>query len=66
MATTAFPTSPTDGVQVADVPAGSDFGGGGFYTDTNLTVGTTYFYTLFAHDFVPNYATGQTAFATVF
>ena len=59
------PTSPTDRVQVADVPAGPNFGGGGFYSDnTGLASGTSYCYALFAHDFVPNYATGLSASAT--
>ena len=34
------------------------------YTDAGLEVGTTYTYTLFAHDHVPNYATGVSATAT--
>ena len=61
-ATPGCPTSPTDGTAVADVPAGgSGGGGGGFFSDTGLTSGLTYCYALFAHDFVPNYAAGQTA-----
>jgi len=64
-ATPGCPTSPTDGTAVADVPAGgSGGGGGGFFTDTGLAPSTTYFYTLFAHDFVPNYDTGTQNFAT--
>ena len=53
------PSSPTDGVLVADVTAP----GTGF-TDTGLAADTVYSYALFAYDEVPNHATAATATVT--
>ncbi|MDO8589494.1 MAG: sugar-binding protein [Armatimonadota bacterium] len=54
--TTGYPTSVTDGTQCYD-------GLGTSYAHTALTNGTTYYYKAFAHDGVPNYASGATASA---
>ncbi len=56
-ATGAYPSSPTEGTQVYD-------GTGESTLDTGLTNGVAYFYTVFAYDEVPNYATGTQATAT--
>ena len=53
------PASPTAGTLVADVPKGTTT-----FTDTALTAGSQYSYAFFAHDAVPNYATGVTKSAT--
>ena len=52
------PAGPTDGTQIY---AGAET----TFTHTELTNGTTYYYTVFAHDGVPNYSTGAEAQATV-
>ena len=53
------PTSPTAGTLVADVPKGTTT-----LTDTALSPATQYSYAFFAHDAVPNYASGVTKSAT--
>ena len=60
--TTGYPTSVTDGALVIDksgTPGAADN-----YTHTGLTAGVTYYYKAFAHDGVPNYASGAQARAT--
>jgi predicted amidohydrolase len=52
--TTAYPSGPSDGTQVYDSSGTSCTHGG-------LTNGTTYYYTAFAHDGVPAYASGAEA-----
>jgi N-acetylneuraminic acid mutarotase len=47
----SYPTGPTDGTAIYDSLGTS-------YTDTGLTNGTTYYYKAYAHDEVPNYASG--------
>ncbi|MDO8588626.1 MAG: carbohydrate-binding protein [Armatimonadota bacterium] len=54
--TTGYPTGPADGTQIYD-------SNGTSYNHTGLTNGTTYYYTAFAHDEVPNYASGAQASA---
>ncbi|MFH1171822.1 MAG: fibronectin type III domain-containing protein, partial [bacterium] len=51
--TTAYPTSVTDGQLVADIAKPQQS-----YNDQGLINGTTYYYTAFAHDAVPQYASG--------
>jgi len=46
-----YPTSPTDGIYVSTVPKP-----GNSYIHTGLTAGTTYFYSAFTRDEVPNYS----------
>ena len=53
-ATTGYPFHPTDGATVYD-------GTGTSTPDTGLTPGTTYYYTAFPYDEVPNYASGAYA-----
>lgn len=60
--TTGFPLNPTDGTLVANC-AGSA-GSWNAYTNTGLTASTTYYYTLFAYDEIPNYSSGVSALAT--
>ncbi|CAN5571373.1 hypothetical protein BH18ACT1_BH18ACT1_12950 [soil metagenome] len=50
---TRAPSSPTDGTLVADVARP-----GATVTDRAVAASTTYTYAVFAHDAVPNYATG--------
>ena len=52
-----YPTSVTDGTEVYS-------GTGTSKTDTGLTNGTACYYTVFAHDEVPNYSTGAQTSAT--
>ena len=52
--TTGFPTSPTDGISLANL-AGAP-GSHAQYVHNGLTNGITYYYAAFAHDSVPNYA----------
>ena len=52
----AYPASPTDGTIVYR-------GSGEQQSDETVTNGTTYFYTIFAYDEVPNYASGSQASA---
>ncbi|MDO8683191.1 MAG: sugar-binding protein, partial [Armatimonadota bacterium] len=52
--TTGFPTGPADGALLGDrakAPGTSDS-----YVHISLTNGTTYYYSAFAHDVVPNYS----------
>jgi hypothetical protein len=49
--TGTFPSSPDDGTEVYN-------GNGTTFTDSGLTVGTAYYYTLYTFDEVPNYSTG--------
>ncbi|RPJ45219.1 MAG: hypothetical protein EHM19_05645, partial [Candidatus Latescibacterota bacterium] len=64
--TTAAPASPTAG---APVPNGNEGrfvnapGSGGSFTHTGLAIGTTYYYTAFAYDEVPNWAEATSASA---
>ncbi|MDO8684173.1 MAG: sugar-binding protein, partial [Armatimonadota bacterium] len=51
--TDGYPTSVTDGTLVCDRNAAG--GSNDSYTHTGLANGTTYFYSAFAHDNVPNY-----------
>ena len=53
--TTGYPTSTSDGMLVIDKsnPPGSNDS----YIHTNLTNGVRYYYSAFAHDAIPNYAT---------
>ncbi len=53
------PAIPTAGTEVTDTT-----GSTATFTDTGLTAGTTYSYALFAHDAVPNYATGAVTTTT--
>ncbi len=53
------PSSPTDGVQVAEVAAP-----GNSFTDSGLAAETQYSYALFAYDEVPNYADAATVTVT--
>ena len=55
--TGSHPTTPTDGTVVYD-------GTGTSTTDTGLTNGTTYYYTAFSYDGVPNYSAGATTSGT--
>ena len=55
--TTGYPTGPTDGTSIYDAAGTST-------THTGLTNGVTYYYKAFAHDEVPNYASGAQASAT--
>lgn len=55
--TTGYPTGPADGTQVYD-------SNGTGMTHTGLTNGVTCYYKAFAHDAVPNYASGAQASAT--
>jgi hypothetical protein len=55
--TTAFPASPTDGLTVHT-------GTGSTFEDTNVSNNIQYYYTAFAFDEVPNYASGAVASAT--
>ncbi|MDO8588077.1 MAG: fibronectin type III domain-containing protein [Armatimonadota bacterium] len=55
--TTGYPTGPTDGTQIYT-------GTGTSYTHTNLSPSTTYYYSAFAYDEVPNYATKADVSAT--
>jgi hypothetical protein len=55
--TGSYPTSPTDGTLVYDNTGTS-------YQDTNLTNGTTYYYTAFSRDIVVNYSSGAQVSAT--
>ena len=61
--TTVYPTSPTDGSPVVEGAgtAGSAHG----YLHTGLIQGTTCYYSAFAHDWVPNYASAVHASALV-
>ena len=57
--TTGYPTGPTDGILVVDkpnTPSSVDN-----FTHTGLTNGVTYYYKAYAHDIVPNYASGVSA-----
>jgi hypothetical protein len=56
--TTGTPTLPTDGALVYD---GANLN----YTDIGLTEGVTYYYRAFAHDGVPNHASGVDASAII-
>ncbi|MDO8586619.1 MAG: hypothetical protein Q7T82_06220, partial [Armatimonadota bacterium] len=60
--TTGFPISQTDGTLVID-KAGTP-GAGDNYTHTGLTNGTTYYYSAFTHDGIPNYSSAVNASAT--
>jgi hypothetical protein len=53
----SYPAGPTDGIMVYDGLAGS-------CVDTGLTNGTTYCYTAFSYDEVPNYSAGATVTGT--
>ena len=60
--TTGYPTNPDDGTLLTDragLPGSADT-----YTHTNLTNGTTYYYSAFPHDAVFNYAPVAMAVAT--
>ena len=60
--TTGYPTSVSDGSLVVDksnTPSSNDS-----YVHTNLTNGVLYYYSAFAHDGVPNYATKADTSAT--
>jgi len=62
--TTGFPTGPTDGILLVDksnTPGTSDS-----YAHNGLTNGVMYYYSAFAHDAKPNYATAATASAKPF
>ena len=52
-ATTGFPFFPTDGALVIDTT-------GVAHPDTGLTPGTTYFYSAFTYDEVPNFSPAAT------
>jgi hypothetical protein len=52
--TDAYPTSPTDGLLVIDKPGGP--GTLDSYAHSNLIPGTSYYYSAFAYDSVPQYA----------
>ncbi len=56
--TDRYATSPTDGTEVYS-------GTGESYSDLTVTYGETYYYTAFAHDSVPNYASGAQVSATL-
>jgi hypothetical protein len=55
--TTGYPTWTNDGTQVYN-------GSGTTYTHTGLTNGIVYYYKAFAHDEIPNYASGAPAATT--
>ncbi|MDO8587803.1 MAG: carbohydrate-binding protein [Armatimonadota bacterium] len=55
--TTGYPTSPSDGTQCYDSNGTST-------THTGLTNNTTYYYSAYAHDEVPNYSVAAQALAT--
>jgi hypothetical protein len=55
--TQAFPSSASDGTEVYN-------SNGTTFTDSGLLVGTTYYYTLYTYDEVPNYSTGAHAAIT--
>ncbi|HUO72581.1 MAG TPA: Ig-like domain-containing protein [Solirubrobacteraceae bacterium] len=57
---TTPPSTPADGVDVADTSANTTD-----VTDANLAPGASYSYTLFAHDSAPIYASGTTGTHTV-
>ena len=57
--TTGFPTSPTNGILLADLA--NTPGSHAQYVHNGLTNGVTYYYAAFAHDGVPNYAVAATA-----
>lgn len=50
--TSGFPTSPTDGTMIYD-------GTGQSFPDTNVVVGTTYYYAIFARNSVGDYSSGS-------
>ncbi|MDO8684394.1 MAG: hypothetical protein Q7N50_13025 [Armatimonadota bacterium] len=60
--TTGYPTSVTDGTLLVDDPGSP--GAADSYTHAGAVNGTTYYYTAYAHDGVPNYASGVWASAT--
>lgn len=61
--TSGYPSGPTDGTLVIDKPGAPSVPDS--HLDQGLTNGTQYFYSAFAHDNVPNYATpGALAEAT--
>jgi hypothetical protein len=62
--TTGFPTGPTDGVEIADLPNAPSTPD--TFTHTGLVRGTTYYYAVFAHDEVPLYATAALGSAKIF
>jgi hypothetical protein len=62
--TTGFPTGPTDGVEIADLPNAPTMPD--TFTHTGLVQGTTYYYAVFAHDEVPNYAAAVQGSAKIF
>jgi hypothetical protein len=62
--TTGFPTGPTDGVEIADLPNAPSTAD--TFTHTGLVQGTTYYYAVFAHDELPNYATAAPGSAKIF
>ncbi len=57
--TTGFPTGPEDGTLLIDRAGYPDTTDS--YTHTGLQNGQAYYYSAFAHDWTPNYATGVTA-----
>jgi hypothetical protein len=60
--TGTYPTGPTDGMLVVDKPKSPNTNDN--HVDISLTNGTTYYYSAFAHDAVPNYAAKADASAT--
>lgn len=60
--TTGYPTSPGDGALVIDKTGSPN--AGEQYTHTGLTNGTTYYYSVYAHDAGSNYAPAALAVAT--
>ena len=60
--TDTYPTGPTDGTLVVDKSGTA--GQSDYYMHTGLNNGTTYYYAAFAHDAVPNYASGVTTSGT--
>jgi hypothetical protein len=62
--TTGYPTGPTDGLLIADLPnapSTSDT-----FTHTGLIKGVTYYYAVFAHDEALNYASATLGSAKIF
>ena len=62
--TTGFPTGPTDGVQIAELPNAPSTSNN--VTHAGLIKGTTYYYAVFAHDEALNYASAALSSAKIF
>ncbi|MBI4083652.1 MAG: Ig-like domain-containing protein, partial [Candidatus Lambdaproteobacteria bacterium] len=58
---TGYPATIADGADVSTTGANVTPGQAASLVDAGLTNGTTYYYTAFAHDAVPNYASGAQA-----